>query len=220
MSLINIKNVYKSYTVKKSKLSVLENINLEVENGDFLALLGDSGCGKSTFLRILGCLESYDKGEYVFDKQNINSLNPAQIAKIRNKSIGFVFQNFGLIPEMTAFENIEIPLGYAGVKKSDRVQRVHELLEQFGLPDKADAFPNQLSGGQQQRIAVARAIANNPRVLLADEPTGNLDKDNSVKIINIFKNLNEKGITVIMVTHDLKIAEYAKKSLYIKDLEK
>jgi putative ABC transport system ATP-binding protein len=198
----------------------LENINLEVENGDFLALLGDSGCGKSTFLRILGCLESYDKGEYVFDKQNINSLNPAQIAKIRNKSIGFVFQNFGLIPEMTAFENIEIPLGYAGVKKSDRVQRVHELLEQFGLPDKADAFPNQLSGGQQQRIAVARAIANNPRVLLADEPTGNLDKDNSVKIINIFKNLNEKGITVIMVTHDLKIAEYAKKSLYIKDLEK
>jgi putative ABC transport system ATP-binding protein len=196
----------------------LKKINLEVENGEFLALLGDSGCGKSTFLRILGCLENYDKGEYVFDEKNINSLKSSQIAKIRNKSIGFVFQNFGLIPEMTAFENIEIPLGYFGIKKSDRKQRVNELLKQFGLSDKANSYPNQLSGGQQQRIAIARAIANNPRMLLADEPTGNLDSDNSIKIMDIFRSLNEKGITIIMVTHDLKIAEYAEKSLYIKSL--
>jgi putative ABC transport system ATP-binding protein len=218
MPIIKINNLFKSYSVKKEKLLVLKKINLEVESGEFLALLGDSGCGKSTFLRILGCLESYDKGEYVFDNKNINSLKSSQIAKIRNNSIGFVFQNFGLIPEMTAFENIEIPLGYAGMKKSDRKQRVHELLKQFGLADKAAAFPNQLSGGQQQRIAIARAIANNPRVLFADEPTGNLDSDNSVKIMDIFRSLNEKGITIIMVTHDLKIAEYAGKSLYIKNL--
>lgn len=218
--LIEIKNLYKSYPQKKEILPVFSNLSFSVNQGDFIALTGKSGCGKSTLLRILGCLDNFDSGKYFFCNMDISLQKSSVLSEIRNKKIGYVYQNFNLIPEYTIFENIEMPLGYAGVTAKKRKEKINMLLENIGLLDKINSFPNQLSGGQQQRIAVARALANEPIVLLADEPTGNLDAENRERIMNYFKTLNKNGLTIIIVTHDEKTAIYADKIINFTDMEK
>lgn len=207
--LLNVKSISKTYITRSQKIKVFDNLSLTVNSGEFVAITGESGCGKSTFLRILGCMEKFDQGEYYFQDKNVTKLNNMQLSKLRNKCIGFVFQNFNLIPEYTVYENIEVPLGYAGVCKSKRVNRVNELLNLVNLYEKSKYYPSQLSGGQQQRIAIARALSNDPSVILADEPTGNLDIENLDLVMKLFRELCEKGITIVMVTHDEKAAGFA-----------
>lgn len=207
--LINIENMEKKYKCDRNIVNVFDNLNLSINQGDFVSITGKSGCGKSTLLRIIGYLENFDTGNYFFDNVNISNYSETQLALIRNQKIGFVFQNFNLIPEYTVFENIEVPLGYAGISCDERKKRIEYLLNDIELLDKKLSYPNQLSGGQQQRIAIARALANNPVLLLADEPTGNLDSDNTKLVMKLFKKLNKKGVTIIMVTHDFQVASYA-----------
>ena len=206
---INIENLKKVYQCHNDTVNVFDNLNLSINKGNFVSITGQSGCGKSTLLRIMGCLENFDDVRYFIDGVNISNYSPSQLAQIRNKKIGFVFQNFNLIPEYTVFENIEVPLGYAGISYKERKSRVEYLLNEIELLDKKAVYPNQLSGGQQQRIAIARALANNPVILLADEPTGNLDSENTKLVMELFKKLNKSGLTVIMVTHDQQAASYA-----------
>ena len=207
--LLNVKSISKTYITRSQKIKVFDNLSFTVNSGEFVAITGESGCGKSTFLRILGCMEKFDQGEYYFQDKNVTKLNNMQMSKIRSKYLGFVFQNFNLIPEYTVYENIEVPLGYAGVCKSNRVSRVNELLNLVNLSEKSKYYPSQLSGGQQQRIAIARALSNDPSVILADEPTGNLDIENLDLVMKLFRELCEKGITIVMVTHDEKAAGFA-----------
>lgn len=217
---IKIENMNKSYLFKSEISNVFSDLNLSIQQGEFIALTGKSGCGKSTLLRIIGCLESFDSGKYFFNGKDISLQTNSALSKIRNKKIGFVYQNFNLIPEYTIFENIEVPLGYAGVSYRKRKERINSLLENVGLLHKANSYPDQLSGGQQQRVAIARALANEPLLLLADEPTGNLDADNMEIAMNLFKTLNEQGLTIIMVTHDEKSASYADKILKFSEISK
>jgi putative ABC transport system ATP-binding protein len=179
--------------------------------------MGRSGCGKTTLLNIIGCMDDFDSGEYMFKDINIKELNSKQLALIRNKRIGFVFQAFNLINEMTVFENVEVPLGYAGMPRKQRKEIVLEMLEKVGLIDKVKNYPSQLSGGQQQRVAIARALSNNPEIILADEPTGNLDSKNGTEIIELLQSLNNKGTTLVIVTHDEKVASYAKRKIILND---
>lgn len=207
--LINIKNLSKSYFTNGARKLVLDNIDFTLENSDFIAIKGKSGCGKSTFLRILGLMDNYDSGSYEFRGADVKQMNDAQLSGLRNKDIGFVFQNFNLIPEYSISENLEIPLGYAGIGRKERKRRVDELLGKVDLIDKADCLPKRLSGGQQQRAAIARALINSPRLILADEPTGNLDKDNTNSVMTLFGELFRTGVGVIVVTHDDLTASYA-----------
>ncbi|MBO8144593.1 MAG: ABC transporter ATP-binding protein [Thermodesulfobacterium sp.] len=196
---------------------VLKGINLEVEEGDFLAIMGASGSGKSTLLNIIGLLDKPDSGTYILDGQEVSKLNKRELAYLRNRKIGFVFQAFYLVPWATAVENVLLPLLYRGnINKEDEKKAV-ELLKRLGLEKRINAKPNELSGGEQQRVAIARALITNPKLLLADEPTGNLDSKSSQEVMSIFKELNENGITIIMVTHDPEIADFAKKVKIIKD---
>lgn len=216
--MIKIRNLSKSYKGKKYDIKVLDNINIDIKQGEFTAIVGESGSGKSTLLRILGCLDKFDTGEYILDGMNIAKHKRSKLAEIRNSKIGFIFQNFSLIPEYTVYENIEMPMGYAGVKSECRRKNVKELLAKFNLEDKIDVYPNMLSGGQQQRIAIARALSNNPKIILADEPTGNLDENNMQYIMELFKEINISGVTVIMVTHDKVAASYADKIIKMRIL--
>lgn len=215
---VEINNLKKEYYGKYGVYPVFSNLNLCVEKGDFIALKGRSGCGKSTLLKIIGCIEPFNGGNYYLEGQNIAELSESQLALVRSKKIGFVFQNFNLIKEYTVFENIEVPLGYAGVPKKKRKEIVQALLMKVGLSDKADSFPEQISGGQQQRVAIARALANNPEIILADEPTGNLDEENRDIVMALFRELNNEGITIIMVSHDENTVLCADKTVNFSDL--
>ncbi len=216
--LVVLKNITKTYQTGKITYQVLKGLNLEVKEGDFLVVMGASGSGKSTLLNIIGLLDKPDSGEYFFDGQEVSKLNKKELAYIRNRKIGFVFQAFHLVPWATALENVLLPLLYKDgeITNQDR-ERALELLKRLGLEERINAKPSELSGGEQQRVAIARALINNPRLLLADEPTGNLDSQTTQEVMNIFKELNEKGLTVIMVTHDPEVAKFAKRIKLIKD---
>lgn len=213
-----LRDIHKIYQVGKISYHVLKGINLEVEEGDFLVIMGPSGGGKTTLLNIIGLLDKPTQGEYILDGQEVSKLSKKEQAFIRNKKVGFIFQAFHLVPWATAYENVLLPLVYreGPVTDQDRFKAL-ELLSRLGLRDKINLKPSELSGGEQQRVAIARALINNPKLLLADEPTGNLDSVNSREVMRIFKELNEEGITIILVTHDPEIAKYGKRLKIIKD---
>ncbi len=215
--LVILKNITKTYYTGKVAYQVLKGISLEVEEGEFLAIMGASGSGKSTLLNIIGLLDKPDSGIYILDGQEVSQLTKKELAYLRNRKIGFVFQAFYLVPWATALENVLLPLLYRGKINKEDEKKAVELLKRLGLEKRINAKPNELSGGEQQRVAIARALITNPKLLLADEPTGNLDSKSSQEVMNIFKELNENGITIIMVTHDPEIADFAKKIKIIKD---
>lgn len=215
--IIEIKNICKTYNLGGEQVKALDNVSLEINEGDLIAVVGPSGSGKSTFMNIVGCLDLADSGEYILNSKNIKDLKEDELASVRNKTIGFIFQQFNLLGKLTAIENVELPLIYMGVNAEERRKRALDALERVGLESRKNHMPNQLSGGQQQRVAIARAIATEPKILLADEPTGALDSKTSKEILNIIKELNNEGRTVIMITHDQSIADEAKKQVRIKD---
>ncbi|MGC8595345.1 MAG: ABC transporter ATP-binding protein [Candidatus Kryptoniota bacterium] len=216
--IISVKNLSKVYMMGEFEVHALRGISMDVQRGDFIAVMGASGSGKTTFMNILGCLDTPTKGEYYLDGIEINKLKRDELAKIRNKKIGFVFQAFNLLPRTTALENVELPLLYSNSTSSkERKEKALAALESVGLAERADHFPNQLSGGQQQRVAIARSLVNDPVVILADEPTGNLDTRTSVEVMDIFQKLNEQGITIVLVTHEPDIAQFATHSVTFKD---
>lgn len=201
----------------ETTVNALDNVSIQIKEGEFLAIIGPSGSGKSTLMNILGILDKATLGEYYLNKVNLMKISDKKIAKIRNQKIGFVFQQFNLMPRLTAFENVELPLVYRGIRKTTRKEVVGKILERVGLLDKAKHLPAQLSGGQQQRIAIARAIAGSPEILLADEPTGALDSKTGEEVMTLLKEIHSEGNTLIMITHDKKIAEQAERIIEIKD---
>ena len=219
-TVISVKNLIKTYVVGEVDVRALRGVNLDVERGEFLAVTGPSGSGKSTFMHIVGCLDRPTSGQYFLDGQDVSRMSRDQLASIRNKKIGFVFQGFNLLSRTSALYNVELPLLYAGsgMKGPERHKRAMEVLKAVGLEDRADHHPNQLSGGQQQRVAIARSLINNPSILLADEPTGNLDTRTSIEVMDIFQRLNrERGITVLLITHEHDIAEYGTRMVQFRD---
>ncbi|WP_443713793.1 ABC transporter ATP-binding protein [Ruminococcus sp.] len=214
-----LKNIYKDYLQGKEAVPVLKDISLDVSEGEYVAIMGPSGSGKSTLMNIIGCLDKQTKGSFIFDGSNIMQANDKKLSEIRNKKIGFVFQNFNLLPRQSALENVELPLLYAGVGKKERRQRAKAALEKVGLAERMFFKPTQLSGGQKQRVAIARAIVNNPKLLLADEPTGALDTKSGDQVMELFKELNDDGVTIVMITHEPDIARCAKRIMYIRDGE-
>lgn len=216
-TVLELRHVDKNYIQGKNDVRVLKDINLEIEKGEYLAIMGPSGSGKTTLMNLIGCLDVPTCGEYFLDGKEISKLSDDELADIRNKYIGFVFQKFYLLPKMTALENVALPLLYAGVNKKERLERAKVALEAVGLGERINFLPNQLSGGQCQRVAIARAIVGNPELLLADEPTGALDTAAGSQIMEIFKELSEKGMTIIMITHEQSIADCAKRIFHIRD---
>lgn len=217
-SLIKLSNLQKYYKIGKDRLHVLKSINLDIKKGEFIMIMGKSGSGKTTLLNILGILDKFDEGEYEFSNENINKLNENQRSQFRNKHIGFIFQQFNLIETLDIYKNVELPLVYDNkLNKLERDTVIKEKLELVGLLDKIHAMPMHLSGGQQQRIAIARALVNNPEVIFADEPTGALDSETAIAIMDMLKLLNEQGKTIIMVTHDSDLVKYATRVVKLKD---
>ena len=216
---IQARNLLKTYSIGNEKITVLKNISLDIKKGEFVAIIGPSGSGKSTFMNVIGCLDLVDEGEYILNDKSITSLSEDQLSKIRNRTIGFIFQNFNLLNKLTALENVELPLIYQGKSRKERRAIAIDCLKKVGLEDKINNKPNQLSGGQQQRVAIARALGTNPMILLADEPTGALDSKTSQEILEILEDLNKEGKTIIMITHDMEIAKRAKRLIKIKDGE-
>ncbi|HHY97434.1 MAG TPA: ABC transporter ATP-binding protein [Firmicutes bacterium] len=216
---IEIVNVTKIYNSGEVKVHALRGVSLTVSSGEFIAIMGPSGSGKSTLMNIIGCLDRPTSGSYLLDGKEVSTLSSDELAEVRNKKLGFVFQTFNLLPKLTAVENVELPLVYAGVSLKERRERAMAALRAVGLGDRWGHRPNQLSGGQAQRVAVARALVNNPSIILADEPTGNLDSKSGKDVMNLLMEMNKTGITIVMVTHDSTIASFAERVIYIRDGE-
>jgi putative ABC transport system ATP-binding protein len=216
-TLIQIDDVHKYYDLGETKVHALRGVNVQIERGEFVAIMGASGSGKSTFMNILGCLDKPTSGRYLLEGIAVSELSKKELAVIRNRKIGFVFQGFNLLSRTTAQENVELPTLYAKISKEEGQKRAREALELVGLGDRIQHYPSQLSGGQQQRVAIARGLVNRPAILLADEPTGNLDSRTSVEIMEVFQKLNDDGLTIVLVTHELDIADFAKRAIHFKD---
>jgi putative ABC transport system ATP-binding protein len=210
-------NVAKSYRTELVETHALRDFSLEIDEGDFVAVTGPSGSGKTTFLNIAGLLESFDTGDYRLDGENVAGLGDAALSRMRNEKIGFIFQNFNLIPDLTIFDNVDVPLRYRGFGAAERRDRINEALEHVGLAGRAKHLPSQLSGGQQQRAGIARALAGKPRFLLADEPTGNLDSEMAQGVLELLEQINAAGTTIVMVTHDPELAAHARREVLLKD---
>ena len=217
--LLNLQNIDKNYGKEPLFVPVLKDVSLEVAQGDYIAIMGPSGSGKTTLMNIIGCLDRASEGTYLFEEEDISEMNDDALSDLRLNKIGFVFQNFNLLNSQTAQENVALPLIYAGINKEERNLRANVALSKVGLADRTTFKPNQLSGGQKQRVAIARAIINNPKILLADEPTGALDQASGKQVMELFKALNDEGVTIIMITHDANVASHAKKILHIIDGE-
>ena len=217
MSLIRTENICKSYVMGQYELKVLKNVTFEIESGEFVSIVGPSGSGKSTLMNIIGCLDVPSSGRYLLDGIDVSGMNVSEQADIRNSKIGFVFQSFNLLPKLTALENVMLPLIYRRVSEKEQRERALLALEKVGLGDRSLHRPNELSGGQQQRVAIARAIAGDPPIILADEPTGNLDSKSGIEIMEILTDLNGKGATLVMITHDDKLARESGRMVMIKD---
>ncbi|WP_251552423.1 ABC transporter ATP-binding protein [Neobacillus muris] len=215
--MIQLESITKSFLLGKETIHVLDDINLSIQEGEFVAIMGPSGSGKSTLMNIIGCLDKPSTGRYLLDGQDVSSYNDKELALVRNQSIGFVFQQFHLLPRLTAIKNVELPMIYAGISKAERHEKAERALEKMGLSDRFNYLPNALSGGQKQRVAIARAMVNNPKLILADEPTGALDTKTSMSIMNLFKELNQEGATIVVVTHEPEIAEFASRTIMVRD---
>ena len=217
--LLELKHIYKNYKQDKIVVPVLKDINISIDEGEYVAIMGPSGSGKTTLMNIIGCLDRPTKGEYFLENQSIVNYSENQLSDLRLKTLGFVFQSFNLLPKQTALDNVALPLSYAGIPVKRRRQIAFQTLKRVGLADRVHFKPSQLSGGQQQRVAIARALVNNPKILLADEPTGALDSRSGTQVMKLFQQLNDEGVTVIMITHDANIAGHAKRVLRILDGE-
>lgn len=217
MSLIEVKNIKRIFGKEDNKVEAIRGVDLKVNEGDMLAIMGPSGSGKSTLLNILGFLDKATEGKYYFNDKDVSRLKDKELSQFRNKYIGFVVQNFALIEDYTIYKNISLPLDYVKISSKEKKHRINELLKMLGIEDKAEKIPKELSGGQNQRVAIARALVNNPKVILADEPTGALDIENGKEVMRIFKKLNEDGRTIVIITHDEKIARMCNKIIYIED---
>lgn len=217
--ILKLEHIFKDYLQDKLVIPVLKDINFQVAEGEYVAVMGPSGSGKTTLMNIIGCLDKPTSGSYEFAGEDILRYKDNELAKVRSASIGFVFQNFQLLPRATAQDNVALPLCYAGVKPKERKERAFAALEKVGLAERASFRPNQLSGGQKQRVAIARAMVNSPKILLADEPTGALDSKSGEQVMQLFDQLNQEGVTIVMITHDAKVAEYAKRVVHIIDGE-
>ena len=215
--LINIKKLTRDFQLGNETINVLKGIDLQINKGEYVALMGPSGSGKSTLMNLLGCLDTPTSGTYILNGNDVSTMHDDDLAEIRNKEIGFVFQTFNLLPRTTALDNVALPMIYAGYSKTERSERATEVLTQVNLADRMDHQPNQLSGGQRQRVAIARALVNKPSIILADEPTGNLDSKTSVEIMNLFNDIHKNGNTVIVVTHEEDIAKYAHRIIRLRD---
>ena len=216
-TVIDIQGITKTYVNGKLSVPVLHGIDLVVNKGEFVSIMGPSGSGKSTFMNILGCLDRPTSGSYRLNGDEVATLSDDELAYVRNKQIGFVFQSFNLLTKLTALENVALPMIYAGVNKKMRIERATQLLQSVGLGERIDHLPSELSGGQRQRVAIARALANNPAIIMADEPTGNLDSKSTIDVMNIFRGLHDEGRTILLVTHEPDIATYASRNVVLKD---
>ena len=216
-AVIRVEEAHKYYELGETRVHALRGVSVEIQRGEFVAIMGASGSGKSTFMNVLGCLDRLSSGSYFLEGTNVSKHDKKALALIRNQKLGFVFQGFNLLSRTTAFENTELPTLYTKIEKSERGRRAAEALAMVGLADRAHHFPSQMSGGQQQRVAIARALVNRPSILLADEPTGNLDSRTSVEIMEIFQNLNDKGLTIVLVTHEHDIAQFSRRILVFRD---
>src|SRR5687767_13951432 len=216
-SIIHLQNIRKSYFMGKNELEVLKGVSLDISKNEYVALMGPSGSGKSTLMNILGCLDTPTAGKYILNQQDVSTMEDNSLAEVRNKEIGFVFQQFNLLPRLTALENVALPLVYAGMGRKQRNEKAHHVLDMVNLADRSHHRPNELSGGQSQRVAIARALVNDPAIILADEPTGNLDSKTSHEIMDIFGDIHHRGNTVVLVTHEEDIANHALRVVRLRD---
>jgi len=217
MALIETVDLWKTYIMGSEEIHALRGVSLKIERGEYVAIMGPSGSGKSTLMNLIGCLDTPSKGSYLLNGKQVGQMNDNELARIRNEEIGFVFQTFNLLPRATALRNVELPLVYAGVTGKDRDARAKEALEKVELTSRMNHRPNELSGGQRQRVAIARALVNNPSILLADEPTGNLDSKTGLEIMGVFEQLHKAGNTIVLVTHEADVAAYAYRTIHIRD---
>src|SRR6478672_8488578 len=217
MSLIETRDLWKSYIMGEEEIHALRGVSISIERGEYVAIMGPSGSGKSTLMNLIGCLDTPSKGSYLLNGKQVGQMNDNELARIRNEEIGFVFQTFNLLPRATALRNVELPLVYAGIPAKDREQRARAALDKVELTSRMSHRPNELSGGQRQRVAIARALVNNPSILLADEPTGNLDSKTGNEIMTLFARLHQSGNTIVLVTHEADVAAYAYRTIHIRD---